>query len=80
MEKTMKNFYVIWRRDEDQFFVTVLQLTDDEYAEIDNDELVARCWDAEWGEIATGANPFRCVSGATYDLVEVFTGDNIEFV
>ena len=73
----MKNFYVFWRGDEDDFFGTVLTFEDDfDVRGLTNQQWVQMAFDAEYhGEL----NPFVGDNAASYDLIEIVGGDNIQF-
>lgn len=74
--------YVIWRGDEDDFFVTHLDLDPLMLAPGDNrltnQHLVQMAWDAEYPNTDEyGANPFVGENAASYDLIEVLSGTDI---
>jgi hypothetical protein len=74
---TLKSYYIIWRGDEDFFYITRLDLEPWHYNKLSNNQLVQMCDDVENLEM-----PSRFVGGspASYELIDVFTGENIEFV
>lgn len=73
----MKRFFVIWRGDEDDFFITALDFdTDFDTSKLSNQQWVQMAFDAEYpGE----ANPFVGFNGACYEMIDVFSGNNITF-
>ena len=76
--------YVIWRGDEDDFFITRLDLEPLMLApgnnRLNNQQIVQMAWDVEYHDIDEyGMNPFVGENAASYELIEVFSGNNINF-
>lgn len=83
-EPELITVYVIWRGDEDDFFITQLDLDPLMLAPGDshltNQQLVQMAWDAEYPDTDEyGPNPFVGEDAASYDLIEVFSGTDIKF-
>ena len=80
----MVRFYVVWRGDEDEFFVTGVDFEgtfaqrDKHSATLSATVWVMLAWDVEYGP-EFGQNPFAVQNPASFDLITVFTGDNIHF-
>lgn len=73
----MQTYYVIWRGDEDDFMITPLDLERQHFEALDHNQIVQMCFDAEWpGE----NNPFVGDDPASYDLIQIVTGTNVQFV
>lgn len=80
----LKTFYVIWRGDEDDFFITRLDLDPlmlaPGDARLSNQQIVQMAWDAEYPDTAeAGRNPFVGNNPATYEMIDIVGGDNITF-
>ena len=73
----MKNYYVIWRADGDDFLITLLTLEEEFYVGLANKQIIEFCWDAEYPD---EDNPYVKGGYTPYDIIDVVTGDNIQFV
>ena len=73
----MKSYYVIWRGDEDDFFITKLALDPGQIDRLSNQEIVQMAFDAEYG--FEGPNPFVGPDSASYEMIDIFSGDNVQF-
>nr|DAU76371.1 MAG TPA: hypothetical protein [Caudoviricetes sp.] len=72
----MKAYYVIWRWLSDDFYITRLDLDPECASRLGNQQWVQMAYDAENPE---EDNPFVGDDPETYDLIDVFSGDNVEF-
>ena len=76
----LQTFYVIWRGDEDDFMVTRLDLDPLMMApgsnRLNNQQVVQMAFDAEYPD---EPNPFVGDNAASYEMIDIFSGDNITF-
>lgn len=81
MTDQLKSYYVIWRGDEDDFFITRLDLDPLLMApgdnRLSNQQVVQMAFDVEYPD---EHNPYVGDSPASYEMIDIFTGDNIQFV
>jgi hypothetical protein len=83
MEPT-KTYLVIWRGDEDEFFVTSLDLTKTQADSMSNLDFVIKSHEKEYKDsdiVDCGEyiNPYVGDNPDSYDLIEIISGDNITF-
>ena len=76
MTQELKSYYVIWRGDEDDYFITRLDLPLGMIDTLGNQQVVQMAFDAEY---PAEPNPFVGVNPAGYDLIDIFSGDNLTF-
>lgn len=81
----LQAYYVIWRGDEDDFMITQLDLPPQMMAwgddALDNNQIIQMCWDAEFGhDPSYGTNPYVGEDCASYDLIEIVTGTDVQFI
>jgi hypothetical protein len=72
----MHTYYVIWRGDEDEFFITRLELPVGMIDTLCNQQVVQMAFDAEYPD---EPNPFVGDDAEPYDMIDIFSGDNITF-
>lgn len=72
MTQELKAYYVIWRGDEDDFFITRLDLPVGMIDTLDNNQVANMAHDTEYPD---GDFPFS----GDYEMIDIFSGDNITF-
>lgn len=73
----MKDYYVFWRLDEDDFFGTLIQLEETfDPSHLTNSQWVQMAFDTEYpGQ----SYPVEDGVPASYELIEIIGGENIKF-
>jgi hypothetical protein len=66
----MKTYHVIWRGDEDEFFITRLDLEEGHIDNLSNQQVVEMCHDVEYPDADNAIT-----QGATYEMIDIIGGD-----
>lgn len=75
----MQTYYVIWRGDEDDFFVTALDIPKEVAVTLTSKQFVQMAYDAEYNDF-TEPNPFVGPNPAPYEVITVFTNAAVQFL
>ena len=72
MTQELKAYYVIWRGEEDDFFITRLDLPVGMIDTLDNNQVANMAHDTEYPD-------GDCEFSGDYEMIDIFSGDNITF-
>lgn len=71
-----KNFYVIWRMQEDDFITSKLRMSDEEWDSLTRDTLFETLYELEYPK-RYGYPPFD--PAQKYEIVSMFSAENLEW-